>query len=286
MADITAIIITKNEEKNMEKCLKSVAGLVSRCVVVDSGSTDRTVEIARANGADTYFHEFEYYARQWNWGLKNCDITTKWVIRLDADERFPEELCREIEEEMRNHDADDVNGFWLYADYYFLGRKLEHGGHRKKKMMVFKTQFGYIEDRRRDAHTLLTQGRSIELKHQFEHYDFKDLDTFIRRYNWYATREAQDYVDHINGKRDPALSDARTQKLRNRKYNMYYKARPFRRAFLNFIRMYFFRGGFRDGKEGLIYHVLSSFWYRFVVDAKIYEYTVKGKAFDELRAID
>ena len=91
MADITAVILTRNEEKNIVRCLTSVRGLCSRMVVVDSGSTDDTVALAKANGAEVYFHDFEYYARQFNWGLDNCGIDTKWVIRIDADEQFPPE---------------------------------------------------------------------------------------------------------------------------------------------------------------------------------------------------
>lgn len=287
MADITAIIMTKNEEKNIGRCLDAIRGLVCRAVVIDCGSTDRTVEIAKSYAfADVYFHEFEYYARQFNWGLEHCNIATKWCIRLDADEVFPPALCEEIEEEMRRHDSDDVNGFVMYANYYFLGKKLEHGGKKKTKLMVFKTGIGRIEDRRRDAHTILSEGRSIELKNQFDHYDFKDLDSFVARYNWYATREALDYLDYVNGKSDSSVSDPEIQKKRNRKYGIYYKRKPFFRCFLMFIRGYIVKGGWRDGTEGLIYQFLGIFWYRFMVDAKIYEYTEKGKAFDELKALD
>ena len=213
MADITAIVLTKNEEQNIVRCLESVKNLCSRVCVVDSGSTDRTVELAKAHGADVYFHEFEYYARQFNWGIDNCNIDTKWVIRLDADEQFPPELCAEIEENMRLHDNDNVNGFTLEATYFFLGRALTHGS-KKRKLMVFKNGKGRIEDRRRDAHTILSEGESISLKHNFLHYDFKDLDNFIARYNWYATREAMDYMDFKNGKKDASADDPEIQKKR------------------------------------------------------------------------
>lgn len=286
MQDITAIIITKNEETNIVRCLESISGLVRRSVVVDSGSVDETVNLAKQHGADVYFHEFEYYAKQWNWGLDNCEINTKWVIRIDADESFPPALCKEIEKQIQAHDQDNVNGFWMYADYFFLGKKLAHGGKKKKKLMVFKTKLGRIEDRRRDAHTILFEGESIELVNQFEHYDFKDLNNFVARYNWYATREAMDYVDYVRGKQDAVLTDAANQNVRSKKYGIYYKQKPFRRAFLLFIYEYFVQGGWKDGKEGLIYHVLSSFWYRFLVDAKIYEYMEKGKEFEKLKAVD
>ena len=282
MADITAIILTRNEEMNIERCLQSVKGLCRRMVVVDSGSTDRTLELARANGAEVYFHEFEYYARQFNWGLDNCDIDTKWVIRIDADEQFPPALCAEIERNMAAHDADDVNGMTLEATYFFMGRALTHGS-KKRKLMVFKNGVGRIEDRRRDAHTILSRGESVSLKEHFLHYDFKDLDNFIGRYNWYATREAMDYMDWKNGRADASVDDPEIERKRKKKYGVYYKFPKFLRAFLWFNVNYFFRGGFLDGREGFIYHVLSSFWYRFVVDAKIYEYE-HGKAFEELKA--
>ena len=96
MIDATAIIMTKNEEKNIVDCLQSMKGFAKRCVVIDCGSTDETVRLAKENGADVYFHEFEYYAKQFNWGIDHCDIDTEWIIRLDADERFPQELCAEI----------------------------------------------------------------------------------------------------------------------------------------------------------------------------------------------
>ena len=223
MADITAIIITKNEELNIKRCIESITLLVSRVVVVDCGSNDQTVVIAKQLGAEVYFHEFEYYAKQWNWGLDNCNIKTKWVLRIDADECFSSELCQEISKKIVEHDNDDTNGFVMYTNYFFLGKRLKHGGKMKNKLMVFKTAHGRIEDRRRDAHTILFDGKSIELKNQFDHYDFKDLNSFVNRYNWYATREAQDYVDYLNGKQDAVVSDAAIQKGRNKKYGIFYK---------------------------------------------------------------
>ena len=282
MADVTAIVLTKNEEKNIERCLKSIQGLCRRMVVVDCGSTDRTVALAEACGAEVFTHEFEYYARQFNWGIDNTGIDTRWIIRIDADEQFPPELCDEIERNIALHDHDGVNGFTLEATYFFLGRALTHGA-KKRKLMVFKRGIGRIEDRRRDAHTILSEGESVSLKHNFLHYDFKDLDNFIGRYNWYATREAMDYMDWKRGRVDASVNDAQIEAKRKKKYGVYYRFPKFLRAFLWFIVNYLFRGGFLDGKEGFIYHVLSSFWYRFVVDAKIYEYE-HGKEFEPLKA--
>ena len=90
MADLTAIVLTKNEEKNLPDCLQSLRGFASRVVVVDSGSADRTVEIARAHGADVLVHAFTSHARPFNWELENANIQTEWVLRIDADERMTE----------------------------------------------------------------------------------------------------------------------------------------------------------------------------------------------------
>ena len=85
MVDLTAIVLTKNEEKNIVDCIQSLKGFAKRVVVVDSGSTDATVELAKELGAEVYTHAFENYARQFNWGIENTNIDTKWILRLDAD---------------------------------------------------------------------------------------------------------------------------------------------------------------------------------------------------------
>ena len=105
MEDVTFIILTKNEEINLPDCLKSIEGFAKRAVVVDSGSSDKTCEIAKEMGADVYFHPFENYARQFNWGIDNTNITTKWTFRLDADERLTPKLCEELSQIMLDHDS-------------------------------------------------------------------------------------------------------------------------------------------------------------------------------------
>jgi glycosyltransferase involved in cell wall biosynthesis len=285
VANLTAIIMTKNESKNIGACLDSIKNLVERMVVIDSGSDDDTVEIAKRYGADVYFHDFEYYAKQFNWGLDNTNIRTKWVIRLDADERFTQELCEEIEYNTKAHENTNVSGFTIEAFYFFMGRCLKYGSGRKRKLMIFKYGLGRIEDRKRDAHTILLEGKSVALKEKFLHHDFNDLNSFILKYNWYATREAQDYLEYKNGKANEETFDEKIQKRRQKKFNIYYKAPMFLRAWLWFIYNYIFRLGFLDGKEGYIFHVMAMFWYRYLVDAKIYEYETKGKKIDQLRSL-
>ena len=281
MADITAIVLTKNEEKNIVDCIKSLDGFAKRVVVVDSGSTDATVALAKELGADIYVHPFENYARQFNWGIENTKIDTKWILRLDADERFTSALCKALEEKMTLHENDDVNGFVLEAWLYFMGKCLKYGGSRKKKLMVFKTGKGYIEDRKMDEHTLLTEGRAEEIKEKFLHYDFKDLTTYINKLNWYATREMQDYfldresIKSFEGKNGEI---SRTRKL---KFGLYYRFPMFIRAWMLFIFNYYIKGAFLNGKEGYIYTYLYSRFYRTLVDAKIYEQLKFPKEFEK-----
>ena len=113
-------------------------------------------------GADVYENKFENYARQFNWALDNTGIDTKWTFRLDADERLTPELCKELEELAALHADDDVNGITMEAWLYFMGKKIKHGCHNKRKLMLFKTGIGRIEDRKMDEHTVLSRGTSVE----------------------------------------------------------------------------------------------------------------------------
>lgn len=286
MIDATAIIMTKNEEKNIVDCLKSMKGFAKRCVVIDCGSTDDTVKIAKKMGADVYHHDFEYYAKQFNWGLKNCDIDTEWIVRLDADERFPDDLKKEIKKLIQENKDKPMNGITIEADLYFLGRVMKHGLRNKRKMMMFKRKYGEIEDRRRDAHSVISEGYSAQTKHRFIHYDFKNIDSYIKKYNWYATREMQDYIDFKHGGETDIKTDPAILKQRKKKFGLYYKAPMFVRCWAWFIYNYIFRGGFLDGKEGLVFCFLECYWYRFTVDSKIYEYEHGGGEMEELKALD
>ncbi|NLJ18280.1 glycosyltransferase family 2 protein [Globicatella sulfidifaciens] len=271
MVDLTAIILTKNEDKNIEDCLKSIKGFAKRVVVVDSGSTDNTVELAKKHGADVYYNEFDYYAQQFNWGIYNTNITTDWILRLDADERFTPELCEEVEYLLDKHKDDSINGITMEAWLYFMGKKLRYGASKKRKIMIFRRGFGKIEDRKRDAHTILFEGDSVVTKNRFIHYDFKDINHFINKYNYYATRETEDYLDYLKGQSQDIETDKKIAKTRKKKFNIYYKAPMFLRAKLWYIYNYYFRLGFMDGREGQIYHWLECHWYRYLVDVKIRE---------------
>lgn len=271
MADVTAIILTKNEEKNIVECLKSIDGFAKRAVVIDSGSTDKTVELAKTfKFVDIFEHPFENYSRQFNWGIDNTQISTEWILRLDADERFTPKLCEELDKTLKEHKSDNINGFVLEAWLFFMDKCLKHGGSRKKKLMLFRTGFGRIEDRKMDEHTVLSSGNAIEIKEKFLHYDFKDLGTYVKKLNWYATREMQDYIEGTFTNKKFDGSDKEISKIRSKK-TKYYKAPIFLRCWLYFFYTYFIGREFLNGKEGFIYSFLYHLYYRMLVDFKIYE---------------
>ena len=281
MTDVTAVILTKNEEKNLIDCLESLKGFAKRTVVVDCGSEDGTCSIAEQYGADVYFHPFENYSKQFNWALDNTDITTKWTYRLDADERLTPALKEELAALALEHADDDINGFSTEAWLVFLGRVLKHGAANKRRIVMFKTGIGRIEDRRMDEHTVLSEGKSISCKERFIHEDFKDMTHWINKMNWYATREMQDYFEYKEGKSAEIENDRYVAETRRKKFGFYYKLPMFSRSWFLFVYYYIFKGGFLDGRPGYIFNYMYHRWYRNLVDTKIYEQMLNPKPFEE-----
>lgn len=279
MNDITAIILTKNEEVNIARCINSITGLADRIVVVDSGSTDDTIEIAKGLEAEIYKHEpFEHYAKQFNWALDNVDVKTKWVYRIDADEVVTPGLKKEIIEECNKHHDDSVNGLVMKFKVYFMGRFLAHGGiYPFYNLTIFKYGYGRYEDRVMGEHVVLTEGQTIDLKNDCLHYDFKDLTAWINKHNWYATREVADYMATIENKQiDTSLyhEAEKTKKLRD---GLYYKLPKFWRARFYYWYRYYFKLGFLDGEAGRVHAFLQAYWYRYLIDAKILEQEIEKK---------
>ncbi|MBS5479411.1 MAG: glycosyltransferase family 2 protein, partial [Coriobacteriia bacterium] len=218
---MTAIVLTKNEEKNIANCLNSIKSLVKRIVIVDSGSTDKTVEVAKSFGADVYYHEWVHYASQFNWALDNVGIETTWVFRIDADEIVTPELAQELEKECDQHAEDEVNGMEMPFKLLFLGRYLTYGGvYPIWKITVFKYGTGKFENRSMGEHVVLEKGSCIRLKEDCLHHDFKDLSSWIEKHNAYSTREVEDRLAVVSGRRNADLKGnaAQAEKMRDSLY--------------------------------------------------------------------
>lgn len=279
-SDITVIMLTKNEEANMRRALDNIKDFAERIVIVDSGSSDRTLEIAKEYDADIYIHSWKHYADQFNWALRNTDLTTTWVYRLDADEVPTSELKAEVLEAAKQNRSTNVNAFLIRYKIFFLGKFLKHGGaYPILKISLFKPSYSYFEDRAMGEHVLLTEGICGELKNDCLHYDFKDLSAYINKHNLYATREVMDYYDRRSRSSGQATqiykTAENTKKLRD---GFYYKLPLFIRVKLYYWFRYYVQCGFLDGKEGKIYCFIQAYFYRFIIDAKIYEWELnEGK---------
>ena len=285
MIDMTAIILTKNEEKNIKTCIDSIKSFVSRIVVVDSYSTDNTIKIAKELGAEVYQHEFKHYAAQFNWAIDNVGIKTKWVYRIDADEVVTPELANEICEKSKIYgDDDSITGMVMRFKIFFMGKFLKHGGvYPFYNLTIFKYGKGRYEERKMGEHIVLSEGKSIDLDNDCLHYDFKDLNIWVAKHNWYSTREAGDYFDIKDNLKIEKQSYGEAEKAKYLRDNIYYKLPIFLRAKLYYIYRYYYKLGFLDGKEGKMYAFLQAYWYRFLVDAKIYECEKLNKRYTDTK---
>ncbi|MBZ0312022.1 glycosyltransferase family 2 protein [Clostridium butyricum] len=276
MLSLTTIILTKNEENNIEKCIRSLDGLAERIIVVDSFSDDNTKDLALSLNADVYENKFISHSNQFNWALKNCNITSEWIFRIDADEEMTAELVEEFKEKIPQI-TEGINGVFLRRRRYFMGRWIKHGDvYPEKVMRLFRTGTAESEDRTMDEHIVLKFGDAIEFESDFEDKDTKDLTFWINKHNWYSNKESAEFIkiyteQSSNNKLHGKILGNQCERRRWLKNKIYYKIPLFVRPIFYFIYRYFFKLGFLDGKEGLIYHVLQAFWYRFLVDSKIYE---------------
>ena len=268
MADITVIILTYNEEKNIEDCIRSVKDAAKRIVVVDSFSSDRTEEMARSLGAEFVQHEFIDQAKQFIYALDNIDISTKWVLRLDADERLTREALDEIERVCRENEDTDINGFDVYFTVNFLGRDLKH--YPFHKLILFKKGKAHMEDRSMDEHIVLDEGRSGVLKSLCIHNDHNGLTAWIDKHNKYSDREVLNMQGGDEDVEFKSLSRM-TGIKRFVKYRVYYRLPAGLRSYLYYLYRLYIKGGILDGKEGRIFAFLQAYWYRYLVDAKLYE---------------
>jgi len=258
---ISVIILTYSEELNLENCLKNIFGWADEIFIVDSYSTDKTLEIAKKYNCKIFQHPFENQAQQFNWALDNLKIKNEWILRLDADEYLTPELKDEITKTLKNT-SDNISGYYMKRRVYFMGKWIKHGGYYPTWILrLFRYDKGKSELRKVDEHIVLTEGEASRLKNDFADDNKKDLTWWIGKHNDYASREAADFLSGNLG-------------VSKKRY--YYALPMFFRAFLYFIYRYLFRLGFLDGKRGLMFHFFQGFWYRFLIDAKIYETKTKS----------
>lgn len=282
---LTLVVLTYNEESNLPQCLESVGGLVTQMYVVDSGSEDATVAVARDHGAEVVQHPFENQAQQFNWALDNLPINSRWVLRLDADEYLLPELRDEIRRTLPDA-PDEVSGFYMKRRVVFQGRWIRHGGYYPTWLMrLFRRGRARSERVEMDEHLVVTEGETRRLEHDFVDHNRKGLSFWLRKHDDFAEREARELLRRERGEASERgrcrLDGDPPERTRWLKHHVYARLPLFVRAMLYFVYRYFFRLGFVDGKEGLVFHTLQAFWYRFYVDAMLLEMRSRDDGFHE-----
>lgn len=284
---LTAIVLTYNEELHLQRCFDSLKGICSDIVVVDSFSTDRTEEIALKNGARFYQNPWTNHAAQLNWGIGNCEITTDWVIRVDADEYLSETLRSEIINNLASV-SDSFSGIRIKRLMYFFDKPLKKSGmYPIWHLKIWRNGSAVCEQRWMDERMKLLQGEPTSLDGDLIDHNLNNLTWWTAKHNGYATREAIDILDKIyhftsNEVVKGSILGTAEQKRRWLK-ERYLKLPLFLRPFLFFTIRYFLQGGFLEGSRGFIWNVLQCFWYRFLVDVKIFEaYYKAGKNREKL----
>jgi glycosyltransferase involved in cell wall biosynthesis len=273
MANISVLTLTFNEHLHIERCVRSAQQFAKQVFVVDSGSDDGTVEIARSLGAQVVQHAWEnHHARQVNWALDNLPIDTDWVFRMDADEWVTPELARELNEQL---DAlpEDVSGVVLRRRMYAFGKHLRWGGQGRIHLLrIWRRGQARCEERWMDEHMLLSRGHSVMFQHDFADDNRKPLSWWITKHAGYAVREVADSLLARSAEQAAALQAGAGKRRAGSLKQFLYSAIPrFVRPGLFFLFRYFVLLGFLDGIPGLLWHVLQGFWYRFLVDAILYD---------------
>lgn len=274
---LAVLILTHNEAHHIGRALESVSGIATETFIVDSGSNDGTVEIARSRGATVLYNPFVNQAKQFQWGLDNAQITADWVMRLDADEVIEPDLADEINRKLPALPSD-VTGVNLKRKHIFMGRWIRHGGRYPLILLrIWRRGMASVEDRWMDEHMLLSEGRAVTFDGGFADVNLGDIGYLTDKHNKYATREAVDVLIKSLGLYSEAKSfegGAPAQAAAKRGIKeRFYNRLPFAVGpVAYFLYRYIVQLGFLDGKEGAIYHGLQGLWYRFLVDAKLLEF--------------
>lgn len=273
--DITVIILTYNEELHIRRCLENVCPIAKKVYVIDSPSTDNTVAICKEfPEVEVVVHKYPgNQAEQFNWALDNVKIDTEWVLRLDADEYLLPELVNELYSRVPSLPAS-VTGVEFKRRHIFMGKWVKRGIYPVIMMRMFRTGMGRYDARLMDEHIALKEGRPMVFDNDFCDHSLIDVSDYCRKHINYAEREACEVLDEefaLSSHIDTSLTLGEQAQEKHQKKGTYNKLPLFWRSFAYFFYRYFFKGAFFDGKEGFLFAFLQGWWYRTLVDAKVFE---------------
>ena len=271
----SVVVLTFNEGRNLVACLDSVAGWAAEIFVVDSGSTDTTVAIAREFGAEVVTHPFETHARQWRWALETLPLKAAWILGLDADQRVTPELRDEIDTLLAS--GATVAGAFVRRRQIFRGRWIKHGGYYPKYLLkLFRRDQVSVDETDLVDHHFTVNGPVVKLRSDIveDNLNEAEIATWIAKHNRYAVLQARQEllhrVDLVPFRAVFGAPDRRVRWLKQAWGRLPLLVRPCLYVFYRYV----LRLGFLDGRQGFVFHVLQGFWYRLLVDINI----------DELRA--
>jgi glycosyltransferase involved in cell wall biosynthesis len=262
---VSAMVFTLDEELHLPSCLAALAW-TDDVIVVDSFSKDRTEAIARASGARFYQHAFEGFGKQRNWALENTDPRYEWILILDADERVTPELAREMQRIIPSTPSE-VSAFRVKRRFHMWGRWLRRSNLYPSWVvrLVRKGRVRYVN--RGHAETQEVSGEVLDLENDLIDENVKGLDEWFERQNRYSTKEAEFELRQEGANAswsgvlssDPLARRASLKRLASRL--------PFR-PLLYFVYSYFLRGGFLEGRDGLVFCLMKSQYQRMIVIKK------------------
>lgn len=268
---VSVLIPTKNEQSNIENCIKSV-DWAEEIIVFDSYSTDRTLEICREMGVQVVQREFDDFATHKNWALDMLPFRNEWILIVDADERIPDELWNEIRTVISQ--PSSICGYYIARKNYFMGRWIRHGGwYPNWNLRLFRRGTARYERRIVHEH-MIVDGSVGYMKNPLIHQDFKGLERYFDRHNTYSSLEAVEAFRAVYKNQDrehtirPILFTRSPGKRRWMK-ELAYRFLPGRPLF-KFLWMYVFQLGFLDGSAGFRYCLLHTF-YEYQISLKLKE---------------
>jgi len=277
MRDFSFVILTYNEEEHLPRLLNSVKDLNAEIFVLDSGSTDSTLEICRLNGVKTAYHAFENHPRQWDAALRAFNFSTPWLICLDADQIVTPELYQQLLH-FRDSEYTGIDGIYFNRKNYFKGSWLRYGGYYPKYLLkMFRAGLGFSDLHENMDHRFVVPGKTLVWKKGHileENLKENKISFWINKHNRYSDLLAHEEVDRMNKLRTQTIRpdlfgtpDQRTAWLKN----LWWRLPRYLRPFLYFTYRMIFQLGILDGRTGILFHFLQGFWFRIIVDVKIDE---------------
>ena len=267
------LIITFNEEIHLPRLLKSIQGLNAETFVLDSGSTDNTLKIAKKYGVEVKTNPFINHPKQWDYAIKTFPVKTPWTIGLDADQTLSTELFHLLEI-FDEHTYADVNGIYFNRKNIFQGQWIKHGGYFPFYMLkMFRSKVGFSDLTENMDHRFIVSGKTEIWKNGYlieENLKENNIDFWLAKHKRYSflvaeqEMQAQNYPTHYQSNLFGNPDEKRVWLKR-----LWQKLPLGVRPALYFLYRYLFKLGFLDGETGRKFHYLHSFWFRSLVDKKL-----------------